>query len=80
MSIEKILILEDEFEARLFKQILTEEKIPFSLQSYVDGPYNGIWKNQRGWGHIEADSKYRDKIIDLYENMKKQMENDKNTD
>ncbi|MFW6270447.1 MAG: hypothetical protein ACOC4G_10230 [Bacillota bacterium] len=70
MKIEKIIILENEFEARLMKQILRDEEIPFSIISYVDGPYNGIWKNQIGWGHIEAENQYKNEIIALYYKMK----------
>ena len=70
VDIEKILVLDNEFEAKLMEDILNEEEIPFTIQSYVNGPYDGIWQNQKGWGHIEADKKYKEEIFSLYEEMK----------
>ena len=76
MNIEKIIVLENEFEARLMEDILSEKNIPYSIHSYVNGPYNGIWKNQRGWGHIEAEKEFKEKIMSLYKKMKEEIEKD----
>ena len=70
MPTEKIVVLENEFEAGLMEEVLKENDIPYVIQSYVNGPYDGIWKSQKGWGHIEADPKYREKIIELYKEIK----------
>ena len=75
MPTEKIIILENEFEASLMEEILEEKEIPFVIQSYVSGPYDGIWKSQKGWGHIEADPKYKDEIIRIYENIQDEINN-----
>ena len=70
MPTEKILILENEFEAGIMEDLLEENDIPYVIQSYVNGPYDGIWKSQKGWGHIEADPEYKEEIISLYESIK----------
>ncbi|MFW5787400.1 MAG: hypothetical protein ACOC21_03840 [Halanaerobiales bacterium] len=67
MDTKKIVILDNEVEAKLMEEVLEEEGIPFVIHSYVNGPYDGIWKYQRGWGHIEARPEYENKIIELYE-------------
>lgn len=72
MATEKIVVLENDFEAGLMQKILEEREIPFVIQSYVDGPYDGIWKSQKGWGHIEAKPKYRDQIVEIYNNLQKE--------
>ena len=70
MPTEKILILENEFEAGIMEELLEENDIPYVIQSYVNGPYDGIWKSQKGWGHIEADPEYKEEIMSLYEDIK----------
>lgn len=72
MPTEKIVVLENEFEAGLMEDILNERDIPFVIQSYVDGPYDGIWKSQKGWGHIEADPEYKEEILEVYEEIQNQ--------
>ncbi|MGM0411129.1 MAG: hypothetical protein ACQEQF_10255 [Bacillota bacterium] len=69
MPTEKILILENEFEAGIMEELLEENDIPYVMQSYVNGPYDGIWKSQKGWGHIEADPEYKEEILELYKNI-----------
>ncbi len=70
MPTEKIVVLENEFEAGLMEEVLKENDIPYVIQSYVNGPYDGIWKSQKGWGHIEADPEYKEKILEVYEEIK----------
>jgi len=63
---EKILILENQIEAKLMEEILTDKDIPFIIRSYHDSAYDGLWQMQSGWGHIEAPPKYKDEILKVY--------------
>ena len=63
---EKILILENQIEAKLMEEILTDKDIPFIIRSYHDSAYDGLWQMQSGWGHIEAPPKYKEEIIKVY--------------
>ena len=66
MTLKKILILNNEVEAQLISSILKEREIPHILKSYSDPVYDGIFQNQKGWGSIEADSKYAEEIQGVY--------------
>ena len=63
---EKIILLKNEIEANIMESVLKERKIPHIIVSYHDSAYDGIWQLQRGWGHVEAPGKYKDKIIRIY--------------
>lgn len=63
---EKILVLENQIEAKLMEEILTDKDIPFIIRSYHDSAYDGLWQMQSGWGHIEAPPKYKEEIIKVY--------------
>ena len=65
----KILILNNEFEAKLLEEILTEKNIPFMIRSYHDSVYDGLWQIQSGWGHLEAPLEYKDEILKIYSEM-----------
>jgi hypothetical protein len=68
---EKILILYNEFEARLLEGLLKQKGIPCVIKSYHDSAYDGLWQGQNGWGHLEASSVHREEILKLYEEMAK---------
>jgi len=63
---KKIVVLDNEIEARLMDSILTEHKIPHRLKSYHDSAYDGIFQAQKGWGHIEAPVAYKEEIIAIH--------------
>jgi hypothetical protein len=63
---EKILILDNQIQAKLMEEILTDKNIPFIIRSYHDSAYDGLWQMQSGWGHIEAPPKYRDEILEVF--------------
>ena len=63
---ERILILDNQIQAKLMEEILTDKKIPFIIRSYHDSAYDGLWQMQSGWGHIEAPPKYRDEIMEVF--------------
>jgi len=63
---EKIVMLDNQIQAKLMEEILTEKKIPFIIRSYHDSAYDGLWQMQSGWGHIEAPPDYRDEILEVF--------------
>jgi hypothetical protein len=65
----KILVFQNEIEAMLLDEILTDKEIPHLIRSYHDSAYDGLWQNQSGWGHIEAPEKYIDEITIIYNEM-----------
>lgn len=67
---EKIIVLNNEIEARLMNQILNDRQIPHIIQSYHSLAYGVIFQFSGGWGHIEAESKYRNQIISIYSELK----------
>jgi len=60
---KKIVVLDNEVEARLMDSILTERNIPHRMRSYHDSAYDGIFQAQKGWGHIEAPLRYGGEIM-----------------
>jgi hypothetical protein len=66
---EKIVVLNNEFEAKLLDEILNEKSIPHIIRSYHDSAYDGLWQAQSGWGHLEAPSNYREEILEIYSTM-----------
>lgn len=67
----KVVILENEIEAQLIHSILEERKIPHIVQTYHSMAYNGLFQLTGGWGHIEAEPRYHDEIIAVYESIKR---------
>ena len=74
----KVIVLYNEIEADLLDEILTNENIPHLMRSYHDSAYDGIFQAQKGWGHIEAPENYKDKIIELYNELNRSLESDEN--
>ncbi len=68
---EKIIVLSNEIEAKLMDEILKDRQIPHMIQSYHSSAYGSIFQFSGGWGHIEAESKYRDQIVSIYNELKK---------
>jgi len=68
---KKIVVLENEFEAKLMETILTERGIPHVIRSYYDSAYDGIFQAQKGWGHIEALEEYADEIKEIQKEVRR---------
>ncbi len=66
---KKILLLNNEFEAKLLDEILTEKNIPHLIRSYHDSVYDGLWQMQSSWGHLEAPEEFQDEILLTYKQM-----------
>lgn len=58
----KIIIFDNEVEARHMEAILKERNIPHVIKSYHDFAYDGLFQLQKGWGHLEAPESYREEI------------------
>lgn len=71
-DLERIVDLDNEIIARLMESILLERKIPHILRTYHDSAYDGLWAFTQGWGCIEAAPEYREKIMQIYNDLKKQ--------
>jgi hypothetical protein len=67
---EKILVLNNEVEARLLDALLDEREIPHLMRSYHDRAYDGLWQQQQGWGHVEGPEEYKAQILSIYEDMR----------
>ncbi len=65
----RILVLDNEFEAKLLSEILTEKNVPHIIRSYHDSAYDGLWQVQSSWGHIEAPEEHREEILHIYYEM-----------
>lgn len=71
-ELERILDLDNEIIARLLVSILQEREIPHILRTYHDSAYDGLFAYQKGWGFIEASPEFRDEILKIYDDVKKQ--------
>lgn len=65
----KIIIFENEVEARHLEAILKERNIPHLIRSYHDLVYDGIFQTQKGWGHLEAPEQFRQEIEEISDDL-----------
>lgn len=68
-SVERILLLENEIEARLMDSVLNDRGIPHMITSYYDTAYDGLFQATRGWGRLDAPAQYRDEILAIHEDL-----------
>jgi hypothetical protein len=68
-NLDKILILDNEVEARLLDSVLSERGIPHMVVSYYDTAYDGLFQAARGWGHLEAPTEYREEILAIHHDL-----------
>ncbi len=66
---KKVLILDNEIQARLLDSILSEREIPHVMKSYHDSAYDGLFQAHRGWGHVEAPEEYAEEIKTIYKDL-----------
>ncbi len=62
-------MFQNEIEAMLLDEILTEKQIPHIIRSYHDSAYDGLWQTPSAWGHIEGPAEYTDEILSTYNEM-----------
>jgi hypothetical protein len=63
---EKILDLNNEFEAERLDEILKEKNIPFGIVPVSDSAFGAIETLENGWGYLEAPSRFKDEILEIY--------------
>jgi hypothetical protein len=66
----KIAVLDNEVQAQLLDDILTEQSIPHILRSYRDLVYDGLFQMSKGWGCVDAPEQYKDEILAILETIK----------
>lgn len=50
----RIAHLNNEVEARLLGSLLNEQAVDHAIVSYHDSAFDGLFQEQRGWGHVEG--------------------------
>ncbi|PKN30010.1 MAG: hypothetical protein CVU64_05365 [Deltaproteobacteria bacterium HGW-Deltaproteobacteria-21] len=72
MDFEKIAVLDNDIEAQFVASVLEDRSIPHVLQSYRDTAYDGLFQTQRGWGQVNAPASYRDEILEIVSEARRQ--------
>jgi hypothetical protein len=67
----KVVVLENEDEARLMESILSERGIPHLMRSYYDTAFDGLYQTQKGWGYVSAPASYKEEIIEIISDIRK---------
>lgn len=62
---ERVAVLENEVQAQRVAAALADRDIPHVLKSYHDSALDGIFQNQRGWGHVETSAEHRQAVLDI---------------
>ena len=66
---EKILVLNNEFEAERLEEVLLDKKIPHGIIPLDDSVFEGINQMEQGWGYVEAPEMFRDEINLIYQDI-----------
>ena len=66
---KKVIVLENEIEARLLDSVLNERNIPHRIRSYHDSAYDGIFQAQKGWGVMLAPPEYEEEVLSIYQDL-----------
>jgi hypothetical protein len=68
---EKIIDLNDAYEANLMDEILNDKKIPHGIVPASDSVFGSIEQMEYGWGYLEAPESYRNIILAIYNDIEK---------
>jgi hypothetical protein len=60
---EKVAVLDNEVQAELMDDVLSDRKIPHIMQSYYDSALDGLFQGGKGWGVILAPATSREEIL-----------------
>ncbi len=66
----KITVINNPVEAALFKSTFEDADIPFIIKEHHDSAYDGIFESVKGWGEIYSTEKYKNKILNIIENLR----------
>jgi hypothetical protein len=69
---EKILDLNNEFEAERLKEILIEKNIPFGIVPVSDSAFGTIEILENGWGYLEAPARFKNEILEIFAEITKE--------
>ncbi len=72
------LKLNNQYESDILTEILDDYKIPYALIKNHSVVYDGIFENQFGWGYLEIDKKFEEKVRELYNQFKNSSLEDEN--
>jgi len=67
----KVAVLDNEIEAQLLDSILQERDVPHLMVSYHDTAYDGLFQTQKGWGHVSSPAAFKQEILELLEEVRK---------
>ena len=62
----KILVFNNEIEAKLLGEILNKKEIPHLIRSYHDSALDGLWQTRSVWGHLEAAEENKEEILQVF--------------
>ncbi len=71
---EKITTLDNEVQAELMDEVLSERKIPHIMQTYHDSALDGLFQAGKGWGVILAHPSAREEILAALADVRRQSE------
>ena len=71
---EKVAVLDNEVQAELMDDVLSDRKIPHIMQSYHDSAYDGLFQTGKGWGAILAPLSFREEIQTALADIRRQSE------
>ena len=77
-KLEKIAVLDNEVQAELVDSVLEERAIPHLMRSYNDSALDGLFQTSKGWGHVEAPQSFREEILAVIQDVKRQAAADTN--
>ena len=60
---EKAAVLDNEVQAELMDEVLSDRKIPHIMQTYHDSALDGLYQTGKGWGVILAPASFREEIL-----------------
>lgn len=63
---EKILRLDNAFEAERMREVLEQSDIPYSIIERTDSSLGGISEMEFGWGYVEAPPDRRNDVLNIY--------------
>ena len=63
---DKILVIDNEFEAERLTEILNSKNIPHGIIRASDSVLGGIEQLEFGWGYLEAPIRYMEEILEVY--------------
>lgn len=61
-----VIPIEKEIDARYLESVLKDREIPYTLVSYHDSAYAGLFQLEHGWGHVEVPLERVEEVEGLY--------------